>query len=51
VSGSGQHERHNRAFWDADADDYQALHGGDLTTRALAWASVAHPRVGVVRPG
>jgi SAM-dependent methyltransferase len=39
VSGSGQHERHNRAFWDADADDYQALHGGDLTTRALAWGA------------
>jgi SAM-dependent methyltransferase len=39
VSGSGQHERHNRAFWDADADDYQTLHGGDLTTRALAWGA------------
>jgi SAM-dependent methyltransferase len=39
VSGSRQHERHNRAFWDADADDYQALHGDDLTTRALAWGA------------
>jgi SAM-dependent methyltransferase len=33
------HERHNRAFWDADADDYQALHGADLTTRARAWGA------------
>lgn len=24
------HERHNRAFWDADADDYQALHSPQL---------------------
>jgi len=24
------HERHNRAFWDADADDYQALHDPQL---------------------
>jgi SAM-dependent methyltransferase len=39
VSGSRQHERHNREFWDADADDYQALHGGDLRTRALAWGA------------
>jgi SAM-dependent methyltransferase len=39
VSGSPQHERHNRAFWDADADDYQALHGDDLATRALAWGA------------
>jgi SAM-dependent methyltransferase len=39
VSGSRQHERHNREFWDADADDYQALHGDDLTTRALAWGA------------
>jgi SAM-dependent methyltransferase len=36
---SGDHERHNRAFWDADADDYQALHGDDLTTRAQAWGA------------
>jgi SAM-dependent methyltransferase len=24
------HERHNRAFWDDDADDYQAAHADDL---------------------
>jgi len=24
------HERHNREFWDADADDYQAVHAPDL---------------------
>ena len=31
---------HNRAFWDADADDYQAAHGaelGDGTARLGAW--------------
>ncbi len=33
------HERHNREFWDADADDYQALHGDDLRARALAWGA------------
>ena len=33
------HERHNREFWDADADDYQAVHGGDLSARALAWGA------------
>ena len=33
------HERHNREFWDTDADDYQAVHGGDLTDRPLAWGA------------
>jgi SAM-dependent methyltransferase len=33
------HERHNREFWDADADEYQAVHGGDLTARPLAWGA------------
>ena len=33
------HERHNREFWDADADDYQSVHGGDLTARPLAWGA------------
>ena len=37
------HERHNREFWDADADDYQAVHGGDLTGRALAWGAWRSP--------
>jgi len=39
VSESHPHERHNREFWDADADDYQAVHGGDLTARPLAWGA------------
>src|SRR4029450_2801088 len=34
-----KHERHNREFWDADADDYQAVHGADLTARPLAWGA------------
>lgn len=39
MSSSRPHEQHNREFWDADADDYQALHGDDLTTRARAWGA------------
>lgn len=39
MTGSRRHERHNREFWDADADDYQAVHGVDLTGRALAWGA------------
>ena len=39
MSESHPHERHNREFWDADADDYQAVHGGDLTARPLAWGA------------
>src|SRR5215471_1429735 len=44
------HERHNREFWDADADDYQAVHGADLTTRPLAWGAwrVPEDEVGVL---
>lgn len=30
------HERHNREFWDADADDYQAAHSADLEASS-AW--------------
>lgn len=30
-------ERRNRRFWDADADDYQAAHGGTLARDAVAW--------------
>ena len=33
------YERHNREFWDADADDYQAVHGEDLARRARAWGA------------
>jgi SAM-dependent methyltransferase len=32
-----RHERTNREFWDADADDYQAVHGPDLEAAPLAW--------------
>jgi SAM-dependent methyltransferase len=39
VSGGRPHEQHNREFWDADADDYQALHGEDLSRRARAWGA------------
>src|SRR5262245_49320797 len=31
------HERRNRAFWDADADDYQAAHGELLASHPKAW--------------
>ncbi len=31
------HERRNRAFWDADADDYQARHGELLDGHPKAW--------------
>ena len=33
----GGHERRNRAFWDADADDYQARHGDVLASQPKAW--------------
>ncbi|MFI5046550.1 MAG: methyltransferase domain-containing protein [Acidimicrobiia bacterium] len=32
-----RHERHNREFWDADADDYQAAHGAALRAEPEAW--------------
>jgi SAM-dependent methyltransferase len=32
-----RHERRNRAFWDADADDYQAVHGAALAHAPRAW--------------
>jgi SAM-dependent methyltransferase len=31
------HERANRAFWDADADDYQAVHGPTIGRDPRAW--------------
>jgi SAM-dependent methyltransferase len=31
------YERRNRAFWDADADDYQARHGAVLDRMPKAW--------------
>lgn len=33
---TGNHERRNREFWDADADDYQAAHGEQLG-RGATW--------------
>jgi SAM-dependent methyltransferase len=36
---SDAHEQHNRAFWDADADDYQAAHGAGLDEAPLAWGA------------
>jgi SAM-dependent methyltransferase len=43
VSDIHDHQQHNREFWDADADDYQAVHGADLTARALAWGAWRFP--------
>jgi SAM-dependent methyltransferase len=37
------HVRHNREFWDADADDYQAAHGEALTRAPLAWGAFRVP--------
>ena len=36
------HEAHNRAFWDADADDYQAVHGC-ASRSARGWGVWAIP--------
>jgi SAM-dependent methyltransferase len=35
--GGSRYERRNRAFWDADADDYQAVHGAALGDAPAAW--------------
>ncbi|HEV7525859.1 MAG TPA: class I SAM-dependent methyltransferase [Acidimicrobiia bacterium] len=37
------HVRHNRAFWDADADNYQAAHGAALADAPLAWGAYRVP--------
>jgi SAM-dependent methyltransferase len=34
---AAEHERRNREFWDADADDYQAAHGALLARAPAAW--------------
>jgi SAM-dependent methyltransferase len=39
------HERQNRAFWDADADDYQAEHAADLDAAPRAWGVWRIPEV------
>jgi SAM-dependent methyltransferase len=38
----GEHELRNREFWDADADDYQAVHGDQLA-RGKVWGAWAVP--------
>jgi SAM-dependent methyltransferase len=37
------HVRHNRAFWDSDADDYQAAHGHALGAAPKAWGAFRVP--------
>jgi SAM-dependent methyltransferase len=41
------HERHNRDFWDADADGYQEAHGAALTGAPRAWGVWRIPDVEV----
>jgi SAM-dependent methyltransferase len=36
-NAAGDHERINRAFWDADADDYQAVHHPTIERDPRAW--------------
>ena len=40
---TGDHIARNRAFWDADADAYQEVHGDDLAARPLAWGAWRRP--------
>ena len=40
----GAARAHNRGFWDADADDYQATHGALLDGASRGVGRVAHPR-------
>jgi SAM-dependent methyltransferase len=42
VTGA-DYEQHNRAFWDADADAYQAVHGDALSAAPLAWGAFRIP--------
>jgi SAM-dependent methyltransferase len=41
--GVSEHERLNRAAWNADADDYQARHGRDLAGDGKAWGTWGFP--------
>jgi SAM-dependent methyltransferase len=43
VTVTSQHERYNRAFWDDDADDYQAAHGAELAAAPRAWGAFRVP--------
>jgi SAM-dependent methyltransferase len=47
---SDDHERHNRAFWDSDADAYQAAHGQQLDAKPMAWGvwGVAEAELGTL---
>ena len=40
---TSDHVRHNRKFWDFDADEYQAAHGDYLERNALAWGGFRRP--------
>jgi SAM-dependent methyltransferase len=40
---TSSHIRHNRAFWDADSDGYQAAHGDALNRAPLAWGAYRIP--------
>ncbi|MGH8983050.1 MAG: class I SAM-dependent methyltransferase [Acidimicrobiia bacterium] len=45
---ASRHEAHNRAFWDADADDYQDVHGKQLgAERAPTWGAWGIPEADV----
>ena len=48
----GDHVRHNREFWDADSDSYQAVHGRELTAAPFAWGAYRAPEdhVGALGP-
>ena len=44
LTGLTEHERQNRAAWNADADDYQARHGEQLeASTGLAWGVMQIP--------
>jgi SAM-dependent methyltransferase len=43
-----EHERRNREFWDADADDYQAVHGPNLDTPTWGVWELPESEVGAV---
>jgi SAM-dependent methyltransferase len=44
LGGLSEHERQNRAAWNADADDYQARHGAQLKeSTGLAWGTTQIP--------
>jgi len=40
---TSDHVRHNRKFWDHDADEYQAAHGDLLARQPLAWGGYRRP--------